>query len=391
MVPRDARESGGAIGGKGNAGAGGSSTALASRRRPAPMFQDFRIEKFRCFESLKLEGLERVNLIVGANNSGKTALLEAWQWLCQPGRLGRRASSSPRDLFPVLRSTDRFSDSAGTTLGWLFHRGDVARPIELRAREAASGTEVASHFVATRVRHDVPGMPADAMLRRQEKAWVLEIKLHRPGDIGDTPHTWTFDIDDESDASLPGPVPLACVSAGAPRRNLAQLARWYSNADSEGRHDDVVAVLRRVDPRLNRLSVTVDRDDAILQADMGLGHLIPVSYLGDGFLRLLVLAVKLVAARTGVLLIDELESSFHRDALDRVWEYLRDASRELDVQVFATTHSWEAIQSAHEVFSQGDSYDFAIHRLARKGDAITASRLGRDAIAAALKTGLDIR
>jgi AAA15 family ATPase/GTPase len=34
------------------------------------------LEDFRCFRKLRVDGLARVNLIVGANNSGKTVLLE---------------------------------------------------------------------------------------------------------------------------------------------------------------------------------------------------------------------------------------------------------------------------------------------------------------------------
>jgi AAA15 family ATPase/GTPase len=41
------------------------------------MIKDIEISNFRCFEHTKIEGFERVNLIGGKNNSGKTALLEA--------------------------------------------------------------------------------------------------------------------------------------------------------------------------------------------------------------------------------------------------------------------------------------------------------------------------
>ncbi|MCH8290972.1 AAA family ATPase [Candidatus Poribacteria bacterium] len=41
------------------------------------MYRSFRIKNFRCFKVLSIDNLERVNLIAGANNVGKTALLEA--------------------------------------------------------------------------------------------------------------------------------------------------------------------------------------------------------------------------------------------------------------------------------------------------------------------------
>ncbi|MFZ4555388.1 MAG: AAA family ATPase [Pseudanabaena sp.] len=41
------------------------------------MIKKITIENFRCFDKLKVLGFERVNLISGKNNAGKTALLEA--------------------------------------------------------------------------------------------------------------------------------------------------------------------------------------------------------------------------------------------------------------------------------------------------------------------------
>lgn len=41
------------------------------------MYRSFTVKNFRCFRTLALTDLERVNLITGKNNVGKTALLEA--------------------------------------------------------------------------------------------------------------------------------------------------------------------------------------------------------------------------------------------------------------------------------------------------------------------------
>ena len=41
------------------------------------MLRKFSVRNFRCLRKLEIEPLARVNLIVGENNVGKTALLEA--------------------------------------------------------------------------------------------------------------------------------------------------------------------------------------------------------------------------------------------------------------------------------------------------------------------------
>ena len=41
------------------------------------MYKSFKIENFRCFKNVTLDPLERLNLIAGKNNTGKTSFLEA--------------------------------------------------------------------------------------------------------------------------------------------------------------------------------------------------------------------------------------------------------------------------------------------------------------------------
>ncbi|NYT26968.1 MAG: AAA family ATPase [Candidatus Thiodubiliella endoseptemdiera] len=42
------------------------------------MIENINIEHYKCFEEFKIEGLDRINIISGKNNVGKTALLEAF-------------------------------------------------------------------------------------------------------------------------------------------------------------------------------------------------------------------------------------------------------------------------------------------------------------------------
>ena len=41
------------------------------------MLESLRVKNYRVFKDLKIDGLHRINLIAGKNNSGKTSLLEA--------------------------------------------------------------------------------------------------------------------------------------------------------------------------------------------------------------------------------------------------------------------------------------------------------------------------
>src|SRR5665213_1449062 len=52
------------------------------------MLKNITVEAYRGFRELSVEGLNRVNLFVGQNNSGKTSILEAAQIIAAEGNLG---------------------------------------------------------------------------------------------------------------------------------------------------------------------------------------------------------------------------------------------------------------------------------------------------------------
>src|SRR5262249_20382266 len=60
-----------------NPGPGWRPGFAAPTRKAVPMYADFTIQNFRGVRSLTIEGLRRINLIVGRNNTGKTTVLEA--------------------------------------------------------------------------------------------------------------------------------------------------------------------------------------------------------------------------------------------------------------------------------------------------------------------------
>ena len=113
--------------------------------------------------------------------------------------------------------------------------------------------------------------------------------------------------------------------------------------------------------------------------------------MGEGFRRLFLIAVALATAKGGTLLIDEIENGLHYSVLKDVWNAIAQAARQADVQVFATTHGYECIEAAQEVFSASDEYDFRLHRLDRVDDGIKAVTYDQEALGAATKFFMEVR
>lgn len=66
---------------------------------------------------------------------------------------------------------------------------------------------------------------------------------------------------------------------------------------------------------------------------------------GDGVNRLFGIILSLVNASGGVLLVDEIENGLHHSILVEVWNVIFQMAELLNVQVFATSHSWDCVDS----------------------------------------------
>lgn len=70
---------------------------------------------------------------------------------------------------------------------------------------------------------------------------------------------------------------------------------------------------------------------------------VPLKSLGDGVTRFFGIAAALVKSRNGLLLIDEVENGIHHSVHERLWKMILEAAHKYNIQVVATTHSWDTV------------------------------------------------
>src|SRR5207245_4072449 len=75
---------------------------------------------------------------------------------------------------------------------------------------------------------------------------------------------------------------------------------------------------------------------------------LPLHSLGNGMWRILGIALALMNAKEGILLIDEFENGLYYSVQPDLWRFIFRLARSLDVQVFAATHSWDCLKGFQE-------------------------------------------
>jgi AAA15 family ATPase/GTPase len=92
-----------------------------------------------------------------------------------------------------------------------------------------------------------------------------------------------------------------------------------------------------------------------------------------------------------VILIDEIESGLHHSALPEIWRGLLTACESSDVQIFATTHSWECVSAAHMAFSESLEYPLAVFRLEERQGNIEAVTYDRESLEYSIEQEWEVR
>ena len=173
--------------------------------------------------------------------------------------------------------------------------------------------------------------------------------------------------------------------------NLEQLWDDIALTDYE---KDVIEALHIIDPGISAISmiggdVRSRERIAIVRSD-NIPRPVPLRSFGDGMNRLFAIALSIVNASGGLLLIDEFENGLHHSVQLNVWRMIFKLAQDLDVQVFATTHSQDAVK-AFQKAADDSPEDGVLLRLTRMGDDIIPTVADEGELAIATRENVEVR
>ncbi|WP_342377527.1 AAA family ATPase [Myxococcus stipitatus] len=341
------------------------------------------VENFRGIERLHVEGLGRVNLIIGRNDSGKTALMEALEllWMPEDAGLVMAARQSARHPKADMKDFDDF---------WLpiFRRMDAERGF------GVEGT-------------DKRGARVKLTMAKSSDS-PIEFDAETEALFG-TPNTWELKW---SIAMAGTPVEERAISfngtglhfpprvshnegwvwiAPSPSIRAADL-RILSKLKQQGHGDRVVGLLRLINDRVSGIELLAPTGErAAVFIELKHDGLLPLNMMGEGAKRGFELAVALSSREHPVLCIDEVENGLHHSAMEALWSWIAEASSTRDAQIFATTHSEECVEAACRAFAVRGDDGLRVIRLDKQEQETKAVIYDRNLVEAASRMGVEIR
>ncbi len=153
---------------------------------------------------------------------------------------------------------------------------------------------------------------------------------------------------------------------------------------------DVLAALRIVAPGVENLSIVKRGSNAIVKI-ASIDEPLPLRSLGDGMQRTFGIALALVNARNGLLLIDEFENGLHYLVQADLWRLIFQVARRLNVQVFATTHSWDCIEGFQKAAQEDSQEDGMLMKLESKKGEIVVTLFDERRLGIATREQIEVR
>jgi len=326
------------------------------------------IKNFRTFSHLFIERLGRVNLILGKNNVGKTCLLEALRLY--------DAGGDPRAIKAVLLARnevriDPARECAVPMLDMLFHKTSVKH--DLRGQLAIGPRHASEEHEDWLLisGHDVSLTVVDDPISHRKQ--VLSVGSLRIDFGGQSRGVRCEDLLLEEREGRGSSPELPFLSPAPVSEDL--VGRWWDAIVLTGLKDDVISALKLIDQTVLDVGFVTHPLDPYRRMAMVRTSRIPEPFplrsLGDGAVRVFNLAVALqyrgFRSEPGgagrILLVDEVENGIHHSAHYDVWKALFRLAGLNDVQVFATTHSWDCLKGFARAVAEDEENDGVAIRL----------------------------
>ncbi|MEY4927021.1 MAG: hypothetical protein RI894_1457 [Bacteroidota bacterium] len=349
------------------------------------MINEIEIKNFRAFEHTRIKGFGAVNLIGGENSVGKTALLEALLLATTP------SISTINDIRHFRNENDDAIEKANEYVwNYWFYKQNIQSPIQINIllKDKDNDIAIQKHLTLNCVKN------SDVLINNLEEgkntaevskmifANIADAVLHIIQKNEQKEFYNFFVIPDKTDKHL------GSIGKNSPkniiftpflhtrfRESYEGLAKLRSYLNKNKKLTQWHDLLFKIDN-----SIVGSEIDALMGTALHLirkdGESLPLGMFGDAVRTVTEIILKLLSMEEKVFFIDEIENGLHYTKQDDVWAALFTIAKERGIQIFATTHSKEMIESFARVGglaeNEGQGVYFNMYRSPRSGQIVAA-------------------
>jgi predicted ATPase len=176
---------------------------------------------------------------------------------------------------------------------------------------------------------------------------------------------------------------------------MTQIGQMWDHITLTRFQQDILRSIQIISPEVEGLTTIGDpdrtRDRIVIIKVADFEEPISLRSMGEGMTRLFSVALALVNAQGGVLVVDEIESGLHYSVQLEMWKLIFATAHRLNVQVFATTHSWDCVAAFQQASAESSGDDGMLIRLERKNSDILVTLFDEAKLAIATREQIEVR
>jgi predicted ATPase len=322
------------------------------------MIEQIDIRNFKCFRHLRVESCSRINVIVGDNGSGKTALLEAIFWaLASTSELAIRYRQHRGIDGAFTGSPQRIEEAIWRDY---FYEGNWTEEISVELK----GTGLESRSVRiTRGSPQVSLSLSGGTVQSEQLSGAISIVWRDSNGIERSAQpkvgrTLEFTGTNEDLSNFFYFPANANVSS-------TETATRFSELSRARRAEEFIRTFTKEYAWIEDLKIEAPAGAPIIYATIkGRKDQIPLPNVSSGINRVVGVLVSIASQTKSVVLVDELEDGIYYKHHEELWRTLLHFSRTYETQLFITTHSAEWLK-ALVIATGNDINDIALWRIER--------------------------
>tara|TARA_A100001015_G_scaffold319784_1_gene443856 strand:- start:53 stop:1129 length:1077 start_codon:yes stop_codon:yes gene_type:complete len=358
------------------------------------VFKSLYISNFRGIKDLEIKDFGKINLIVGENNSGKTTILDALFLITNP--VNPRLISN----INIFRGFNRLDESFFTSYFYKFNT-EIPANIHVSLEDGSERDLV----IEPRFEDDSEG----SLSSIDHDGFPFIDELSIDNSVSEINGVSLFyrnnELDSEPLVSHTFLSPQEGLKFQAPKHREVLKGVYIHSKNStntpeerfekvvvDKKLDYIIDVLKIIEPDLTDIRLGVN---GLIFCDVGYKKLIPINAMGDGIQKLLSLILAMYYSRNGAIFIDEFENGIYFSKFPQIWNTLLKASHNFNCQIFATTHSIEAINSFAKLSKDSDLFskyeDVKLFRVEQYKDEHEIISFNKNILLNSLEKGFEIR
>lgn len=303
------------------------------------MIRDLYIENFRGFDKLKIDNIKKINFLVGQNNCGKTSVLETIMIILSESRF-----KIIENMMNISRSKENYRENK-IELKNIFHNLDYNNNINLiynRYDNINYNINISPILKYEKiVDDDNIELNYSIIITNENTNSIKEEKIIIHNIRNTLVHMSMKYVDNKTEVYIPSTI------------EYNRLTNYLIEILKNKKEEQLLEMISFFNKNIKAINIL--KNDIYINID-GINELVSLNLMGDGLKKYLSIIIPIVANKYNTILVDEIENGLHHKTIKHLLRSILNLSKNNDIQMFFTTHSYEVLKFLSEIVNDEFKY-----------------------------------